>query len=96
MAIFQDVYVQIRQAQTVKEWLRGAWRIIFTHESAPLSPDLKLTESLWDALEERDSTECWTLASTTQDLDQILMHLHGCLINESYTLHQLGLEELLP
>jgi len=52
MAIFQDDNVKIHQAQIVKEWLWGAWRIIFTHESTPLSPDLKFIASLWDVLEE--------------------------------------------
>jgi len=35
-----------------KNGWEGAWRIIFTHELAPLSPDLKFIESLWDVLEE--------------------------------------------
>jgi len=39
MAIFQDEIVKIYQAQVVTEWF--AWRIIFTHALAPLSPDLK-------------------------------------------------------
>jgi len=51
MAIFQHDNVKIHQAQIVKEWF-WAWRIISTHESAPLSPDLKFIESLWDVLEE--------------------------------------------
>jgi len=51
MTIFQHDNVKIHQAQIVKEWF-WAWRIISTHESAPLSPDLKFIESLWDVLEE--------------------------------------------
>jgi len=30
-----------------EERLGGAWRIIFTHEFALMSPDLKFIESLW-------------------------------------------------
>jgi len=47
----------------LKLWKNGweeAWRIIFTHEMAPLSPDLKFIEILWDVLEV-DFTECLTL-----------------------------------
>jgi len=52
MATFQDDNIKIHPAQIMKEWLWGSWRIIFTHESAPLSPDLKFPGSLWDVLEE--------------------------------------------
>jgi len=31
MATFQDDKVKIRQTRTLKEWLGGAWLIIFTH-----------------------------------------------------------------
>jgi len=51
MAIFQDDNDKIHQAQIVKEWLGGSMVIIFTHELAPLSQDLKFIESLWDVLE---------------------------------------------
>jgi len=46
---YQDSYIK---TQIVKEWLGGARRIIFTHELAHLSPDLKFIESLWDLLEQ--------------------------------------------
>jgi len=46
MDIFQDDNVKILQAQTVKEWLGGAWRIIFTHELPSFSPEIQFIESL--------------------------------------------------
>jgi len=46
----------------VKEWLGGAWGIIFTYELGPLSPDLQIIESLWDVLEETlQSAGLWIL-----------------------------------
>jgi len=54
MVILQDDNVQIHQAQIVKVWLGGSMKnhfLIFTHELAPLSPDLKFMVSLWDVLE---------------------------------------------
>jgi len=54
-----------------KNGWEGAWRVIFTHELAHLSKDLKFIESLGCA--GGDFTECWTLALSIQHLDQKCM-----------------------
>jgi len=46
--------MRLHQAHTVKEWLGRSTKdhFVYWHVLAPLSPDLKLTESLWVVLDE--------------------------------------------
>jgi len=66
IAVFQDDNVKIYLAQIVKEWM-GRSRILFTHELATLSPDLKFFGNRWDVLEMSRLYKVFEIA--IQDID---------------------------